>query len=347
MQDQRPETRDARGAWLGDLVEAAERASVSEPPQGNGGAHAPGSRGCDEEAAKTAASALPRPEGKARSAAGSAAAGEPGSSDGSPWGSTEHNSSWGDFEGFSEASDKSDTFSSLDILERWAAPGARGSDADLNGCVTTPCGCLQTESLPCMGETAAASPSKANLSYENIFKLVFQEVPVQQMTEDICTLHHFLEKHNEENTSCKSVKKQFCSESQKLWRILQEKDGTSTSKCLWSKSHCQDNFLLVLGIDAAQKDLSGGKNHVLEDSNLKETEELTEVNGFNLNNCKALIQTKLSGSSAPRHSSLFMYNLFLKKTPSSGNMQYITIPRKKKLFTARNLKMKFFNSDVC
>ncbi|XP_027705130.1 uncharacterized protein CLBA1 isoform X2 [Vombatus ursinus] len=292
MQDQRPETRDARGAWLGDLVEAAERASVSEPPQGNGGAHAPGSRGCDEEAAKTAASALPRPEGKARSAAGSAAAGEPGSSDGSPWGSTEHNSSWGDFEGFSEASDKSDTFSSLDILERWAAPGARGSDADLNGCVTTPCGCLQTESLPCMGETAAASPSKANLSYENIFKLVFQEVPVQQMTEDICTLHHFLEKHNEENTSCKSVKKQFCSESQKLWRILQEKDGTSTSKCLWSKSHCQDNFLLVLGIDAAQKDLSGGKNHVLEDSNLKETEELTEVNGFNLNNCKALIQTK-------------------------------------------------------
>ncbi|XP_043844703.1 uncharacterized protein CLBA1 [Dromiciops gliroides] len=319
MQDQRPETGDARGQ---------ERA---EPSRGTVGTYAAGGRGGDEGAARS----------KARSGAGSAAAAaEPGLADGG--------GCWGDFEGFSEAADQGDTFSTLDILERWAAPGSRGSDPDLNGCGPTPGARLQPESPPAAGGAAAGSPVEANLSYENIFKLVFQEVPVQQITEDICTLHHFLEKHTEENTSCKPVKKQpFCSESQKLWKILQDEDGTSTSKCLWSKSHCQDNFLLVLGIDAAQKDLSEGKNHVLEDSNLKETEELTEVNGFNLNNCKALIQTKLSGSSAPRHNSLFMYNLFLKKTPSSGNMQYITIPRKKKLFTARNLKMKFFNSDVC
>ncbi|XP_051835516.1 uncharacterized protein CLBA1-like [Antechinus flavipes] len=341
MQDQRPETKNSRGqenasgAFLSDLVEAVERASVSESPKGNEGNYVPGSRDCEEGA--------PRLESQARNAA-SGAAWQPEVSDGCSLGPVEHNSSWGDFEGFSETSDKSDTFNTLDILERWSAPGTRESDPDLTGCAASSCGSLQFDS---MRETAAISPSKANLSYENIFKLVFQEVPVQQMTEDICTLHHFLEKYNEENTSSKPVKKHFCSESRKLWRILQDEDGTSTSKCLWSKSHCQDNFLLVLGIDAAQKDLSGGSNHVLEDSNLKETEELTEVNGFSLNNCKALIQTKLSGSSASRHNNLFMYNLFLKKTPSSGNMQYITIPRKKKLFTARNLKMKFFNSDVC
>uniref|UniRef100_A0A5F8GL89 Aftiphilin clathrin-binding box domain-containing protein n=1 Tax=Monodelphis domestica TaxID=13616 RepID=A0A5F8GL89_MONDO len=330
MQDQRPAPRNPRGLEI-----AGGENSVA------------GSRDCDEELVKIDNSALPRLESKGRNAAGPTAAGEAGVSDGGCSCSVEHNSSWGDFEGFSETSDKSDTFSTLEMLERWAAPGTRESDADLNACGSNSCGCLQADSLTRMSETAAVSPNQASLSYENIFKLVFQEVPVQQMTEDICTLRHFLEKHNEENTSCKSVKKQLCSESQKLWRILQDEDSTSTSRCLWSKSHCQDNFLLVLGIDAAQKDLSGDKNHVLEDSNLKETEELTEVNGFNLNNCKALIQTKLSGSSAPRHSSLFMYNLFLKKTPSSGNMQYITIPRKKKLFTAWNLKMKFFNSDVC
>ncbi|XP_072486139.1 uncharacterized protein CLBA1 isoform X2 [Notamacropus eugenii] len=292
MQDRRPEMRDPRGPELApglsvdDLVEAVERASVSEPPEGDAGAEGPGGRGSEEGTAKRA----PEREGRARRAAAS----EPSPSDGAGWAAAEHNNSWGDFEGFSEASDLSDTFSSLDVLERWAAPGAGPRDPDLRGGVPTSRDCLQPESFPGVTDTAAAaaSPAKASLNYEDIFKLVFQEVPVQQMTEDICTLHHFLEKHNEENTSCKPVKKQFCSESQKLWRILQDEDGTSTSKCLWSKSHCQDNFLLVLGIDAAQKDLSGGKNHVLEDSNLKETEELTEVNGFNLNNCKALIQTK-------------------------------------------------------
>ncbi|XP_044517833.1 uncharacterized protein CLBA1 isoform X2 [Gracilinanus agilis] len=298
MQDQRPAAGNPRGqeiagaALLGDLVEAAENAAVRDPSEGDGGNSVAGSRGWDEGPVKIDHSARPRLESKGRNAAGPTVAGESGVSDGSCSCSVEHNSSWGDFEGFSEASDKSDTFSTLEMLERWAAPGTRESDPDLNACGSNSCGCLQADSLARMSETAAVSPNQASLSYENIFKLVFQEVPVQQMTEDICTLHHFLEKHNEENTSCKPVKKQFCSESQKLWRILQDEDSTSTSRCLWSKSHCQDNFLLVLGIDAAQKDLSGGKNHVLEDSNLKETEELTEVNGFNLNNCKALIQTK-------------------------------------------------------
>ncbi|XP_068959940.1 uncharacterized protein CLBA1 isoform X2 [Petaurus breviceps papuanus] len=293
MQDLRPETGDprgrelARGASLADLVEAVGRAALSEPPEGKGAAWGPGGGGREQGAA------LPRAEGKAQGAAGSAAAGEPGPSDGGSGAALEHNNSWGDFEGFSEASDTSDTFSSLDNVERWAAPGAREKALDLRALSVPASGdCPRPDGLPSVRDTAAASLIQANLSYENIFKLVFQEVPVQEMTEDICTLHHFLEKHNEENTNCKPVKKQFCSESQKLWRILQDEDGTSTSKCLWSKSHCQDNFLLVLGIDAAQKDLSGGKNHILGDSNLKETEELTEVNGFNLNNCKALIQTK-------------------------------------------------------
>ncbi|XP_076201703.1 uncharacterized protein CLBA1 isoform X3 [Aptenodytes patagonicus] len=56
---------------------------------------------------------------------------------------------------------------------------------------------------------------------------------------------------------------------------------------------------------------------------------------------------KLSVSPDSRHGHLFTCNLFLKTTSSDGNMQYVTIPRKKHIFAAHNLKMKFFSSDVC
>ncbi|XP_070450263.1 uncharacterized protein CLBA1 isoform X4 [Equus przewalskii] len=90
------------------------------------------------------------------------------------------------------------------------------------------------------------------LNYENIFRFAFQEVPVQQTTEDVSTLDLFLEISSEEKPGLGSVHK-LCSESRKLWRALQNTDTTLTSQCLWSESRCQENYFLVLGIDAAQK----------------------------------------------------------------------------------------------
>lgn len=61
---------------------------------------------------------------------------------------------------------------------------------------------------------------------------------------------------------------------------------------------------------------------------------------------RPLLSWQLSGTPGGGQGSLITYSLFL-KTPVHGNGQYITIPRKKKIFSPRNLKLTLFNSDIC
>ncbi|XP_012326557.2 uncharacterized protein CLBA1 isoform X2 [Aotus nancymaae] len=252
----------------------------------------------------------------------------------------EHSSTWGEFEGFRESSAKSGQFSqSLELLE---------GPTELQPLRTTSAPEECRSHQPCQGGpwvtgTAAIPPSEPILSYENILKCAFQEITVPQAAEDISTLDHFLEISSEEKPGLECVHK-LCNESRKLWRALQN-THTSASQCLWSESHCQENFFLVLGIDAMQKDLSGGQGHVMDDSDLKEPEGLLTVSSFRLHHCKALIQTKLSGPPGSRQGSPMACSRFL-KTPSCGGGQHFTLPRKK-MFTPRNLKLTFFNSNVC
>lgn len=56
---------------------------------------------------------------------------------------------------------------------------------------------------------------------------------------------------------------------------------------------------------------------------------------------------QLSITPDSRQSNLFTYNLFLKKAPSGGNLQYITVPQKKRIFTTQSLKLKMFRSNIC
>ncbi|KAM6166936.1 uncharacterized protein CLBA1 [Erethizon dorsatum] len=248
---------------------------------------------------------------------------------------------WGEFEGFQESSAKFEQFlQSPELLQRpvepqqWRAPPApreHGSQQPHQG------GLWVTE-------TAVDPSSEPVVSYENIFRFAFQEITVEQTTEDISTLDHFLEANKEENPGLSSVHR-LCSESRKLWRNLQNTNARSISQCLWSESRCQENLFLVLGVDAAQKISSGSQGHILQGPSLKEPEELLAVSNFRLHHCKALIQTKPSGTPGSRQGSLITYNLFL-KTPLHGNGRYITIPQRKKIFAPRNLKMAFFN-DVC
>ncbi|CAH6853837.1 uncharacterized protein CLBA1 [Phodopus roborovskii] len=247
---------------------------------------------------------------------------------------------WGEFQGFRESSAKSEQFSqSFELLGRATehqqrpppVPKGHGS-------------CQVQQDGPWVPGAAAGPSSESILSYEKVFRFAFQEVPVERAAEDICSLDHFLEISSEENNGLASVPR-LCSESRKLWRALQNTDRLSASPCLWSESHCRENLFPVLGIDAAQKSLSGGQGHILEGSDLRKPEELLAVSSFRLHHCKALIQTKLSGTSGCRQGSLITYSLFL-KTPLHGNGHYITIPQKK-IFTPRNLKMAFFNNGVC
>uniref|UniRef100_A0A8C0PX32 Clathrin binding box of aftiphilin containing 1 n=1 Tax=Canis lupus familiaris TaxID=9615 RepID=A0A8C0PX32_CANLF len=137
----------------------------------------------------------------------------------------------------------------------------------------------------------AHSRSQLALSYADVFRFAFQEVLVPQAAEGISPLDHVLDASGEGKPGCEPVHT-LCSESRELWRALQNTNGMSASRCLWSKSRCQENFFLVLGIDAAQKDLSGDLGHIPECSDLKEPEEAGAPS--RLQPCRALIQTKVS-----------------------------------------------------
>ncbi|XP_020753296.2 uncharacterized protein CLBA1 [Odocoileus virginianus] len=248
----------------------------------------------------------------------------------------EHSGAWGEFEGFRESSASSEQFSqSFELRERpsasqpWRTASAQkehGSSQPHQGGVTG---------------TGAIASSEPIVSCEDVFRSAFQEVPVPQATEGISTLDHFLETRNEEKSGLESVHK-LCSESRKLWRALHNTGTTTISRCAWNESRSRENFLPVLGVDAAQKSLSASPGRTLGEPGLHEPEEL----GFRLQRCRALIQTKLSGTPGGGQGSLITYSLFL-KTPVHGNGQYITIPRKKKIFSPRNLKLTLFNSDIC
>lgn len=259
----------------------------------------------------------------------------------------ESSSTWGDFEGFTEV--KLDNLSHTpESLESLSGKQASTNHTDLsNNHFTTSCKQLFSRAAAHNRKVLANVPEKASLSSEGIIKLSFPEVPVPQFLENINSLDQTLDLQTEEETGIpECMRKPFCTDSDTLWKTLTRSSNPSGLRCPWNGSHYQANLLAVLGIDAHEKVLPEGKGDILEKTPIKEKED-SSVNKFNISTCKALIQTKLSVSPDSRQSHLFTYNLFLKKTPSSGNMQYITVPQKKRIFTTQSLKMKMFSSNVC
>ncbi|KAM6311508.1 uncharacterized protein CLBA1 [Aegotheles albertisi] len=263
----------------------------------------------------------------------------------SSYGTSEPSGSWGDFEGFRESSDKSERFGhNLQILAK-STKTSRADAALSRGHCRASAGHFCSEpSLHSGTQEAWSSLDEANHSYEDIFKLGFPEVFVPQSRESVRSLDQVLGTNNEDVEIPELTKNQLCIDSGNIWRTLRDVNNTPSLRHPWSKSHCQENLLSVLGIDSNQKDFSESQDDIFEESNIKDNERF---DGFSINDCKALIQTKLSVSPDSRHGNLFTCNLFLRTTSSNGNMQYITIPRKKHIFTTHNLKMRFFSSDVC
>lgn len=260
---------------------------------------------------------------------------------------SEPSGSWGDFESFKEPLDKSERFicDPEDLVKSAKASGA-DRDRSSGGCSISAAQVCAEPSL-CRGmQDASGSLNEEDHSYEEIFKLGFPEVFVPQSRECIRSLEQVLDANNEDVWTPELLKNQFCMDSGNVWRALRDFDNTPSLRHPWSKSHCQENLWSVLGIDANQKDVSENQADIFEDSNVKDNEDF-RLDGFNVNDCKALIQTKLSMSSDSRQGHLFTCNLFLKTTSSNENTQCITIPRKKQIFATHNLKMKFFSSDVC
>uniref|UniRef100_A0A669QTF7 Clathrin binding box of aftiphilin containing 1 n=1 Tax=Phasianus colchicus TaxID=9054 RepID=A0A669QTF7_PHACC len=252
--------------------------------------------------------------------------------------------SWGEFEGFEESLGKWQRFHpSPDVLLKSKNTSDGGTGVS-RGCCSAAAGHFCSE--PSLHSEASSSLDEADLCYEGIFKSGFPEVLVLQSSESIRSLDQVLGVNNEDVGIPELTNNQLCIDSGNIWRTLRDLDNTSRLRHLWSKSHCQENLLNVLGIDANQTDFPESQNDITEESNAKDNEDF-RYDGFCINNCKALIQTKLSVSPDSRQDQLFTCNLFLKTTSSDGNMQYITLPRKKHIFSTPSLNMKFFNSDVC
>ncbi|XP_042091563.1 uncharacterized protein CLBA1 isoform X2 [Ovis aries] len=265
-------------AFLSDLPEQAGGVSLRQVSKDIG---APGRQSGDAEERARRRSALPPPDREARISGVSCEGLSTSTTRGPEPG--EHSGAWGEFEVFQESSASSEQFcQSFELQERPAASQPRrtasaqkerGSSQPHQGGVT---------------ETSATATPEPVISCDRVLRSAFQEVPVPQAAEGIASLDHFLETRDGENSGLESTHK-LCSESRRLWRALHNTGDTATSRCIWNESHSRENFLPVLGVDAAQK---------------------------------------LSGTPAGGQGSLITYSLFL-KTPVHGNGQYITTPRKK------------------
>ncbi|KGL74032.1 Uncharacterized protein C14orf79, partial [Tinamus guttatus] len=255
--------------------------------------------------------------------------------------------SWGDFEGFRESLDKAEIFGhNPEVLGKSMTTSKDVTDLR-RGCCSASTGHFSSEPSPHTGrQEASSSLNEVNHSYGHIFKLGFPEVAVPQSRESIRSLDEVFDTNNEDTGIADFTKNQLCTDCGNIWRILKDFDNTSSLRHPWSKSHCQENLLSVLGINANQKDFPESQDILVDESNAKDDEDFG-FDGFNINNCKALIQTYWAVSPDSRDGHLFTCNLLLNRTTSGGNMQYITIPRKKQVFTMHNLKMKFFSNDVC
>nr|XP_060610550.1 uncharacterized protein CLBA1 [Anolis sagrei ordinatus] len=257
----------------------------------------------------------------------------------------ESSSSWGDFEAFSEvklenASDSPESLGKLSEKQVYM------NGADLNHKCTT------TSWTQCFSQVARHNrkETSANVmavsSTEDVIKRSFPDISVPQFLEKISSLEQILHAKTENTEPPECTEQQLCIDSADVWKTLTSCSHLSSLKCHRNESRHQKNLLAVLGIDLHQKVLSEGEDDILEETCMKEKED-SGVGQCNGNMCKSLIQTKLSVSPDARRSHLFTYNLFVKKTPSTGIMQYITVPQKKRIFTTQSLRMKMFSSNIC
>ncbi|KFQ20028.1 Uncharacterized protein C14orf79, partial [Mesitornis unicolor] len=204
---------------------------------------------------------------------------------------SELSSSWGDFEGFRESLDKSERVShNLEVLVK--STETSRADRDLSsGHRSASAGHFCSPSEVCVNRKTMTR--HANHSYEDIFKLGFPEIFVSQSEESIRSLDQVLLDTSNDDAGFPELRKnQLCIDSGNIWRTLGDFDNTPSIRHPRSKSHCQENLLSVLGIDVDQKDLLESQDDFFEESNVKDNEDFRS-DGFSINDCKALIQTKV------------------------------------------------------
>ncbi|XP_005986430.1 uncharacterized protein CLBA1 isoform X2 [Latimeria chalumnae] len=173
-------------------------------------------------------------------------------------------------------------------------------------------------------------------SPENVFKLCFPEVAMQQSSEDTKRLDQLLEVKKDEKTDAEE-KTPFWHDAVNIWKDIKDANCAFGLKYQWRASHSQKVLFSSLGIDPNQQDVTNCELEFLEDFNKAGVTDLTLRSGLynHDDGCKALIQTKLAVPSYSGQRESFAYQVFLHGSGLNGIEQNLAIPKKKRSFFSK------------
>ncbi|MEE6493912.1 hypothetical protein FKM82_016964 [Ascaphus truei] len=201
----------------------------------------------------------------------------------------EHNSTWGDFESFSESNPESEIlYYTVEELS-----GTLKCDfSPTSTCISTTskeADCSEQTAFP-IGWDFHIPEALDTKSCEDIFKLSFPDKPTEQSTGAVKSLHKPPASSNEESILGEFMKTRLWLGGANIERC--QDVSAATPGCEWSKSMCCKNLMLLLGIDACQKEFS--ENGEEKDAIISKDTKAIPVN-YSLYPAvnKALIQTKV------------------------------------------------------
>ncbi|KAM8921367.1 uncharacterized protein CLBA1-like [Pelodytes ibericus] len=247
----------------------------------------------------------------------------------------ESNSTWGDFESFSEFTPQTEQFhytneelsgvlqSDSTVMPSHLNTAFQEDDfSELIECHTGPQGCLAEDSTS---------------TFEDIFKASFPSMPVNHSDEDVQSLRQLMAASNDKSAD-ETIQTQLWPASINLERVGEvsaDKPG-----CEWEQSRGYRNLLHVLGVEASGHSLVDG-NQTLNNLICNDSEMWNENRSVNPTGNRALIQTKLHVAPDSKQGHIFSYQLFLKKAPAEITLPFLTFYGKKSFFNTNFLRLNF------
>ncbi|KAM4690687.1 uncharacterized protein CLBA1 [Rhinophrynus dorsalis] len=245
----------------------------------------------------------------------------------------EINSTWGDFEGFSEFTPESENFyyteEELSVVKfdptQYDNTTSHGADCS-----------EQTEF--CTGWDNLFPKAADTKEFENIFKLSFPDTNVEQCDDDVKSLHKLLALPNEESLVSEFIGAQLRTDC----------GNAERENCVqvyppaydWEKSQSCRNLMLLLGIDASKKSAVDASEEN-DDSIYNEFEAFSGNRTSYSTGDKGLIQTKLHVAPDSKQGCIFSYQLFLKKSAAEATLPFLSLTGNKSFFNINHLRFNF------
>ncbi|OCT68456.1 uncharacterized protein CLBA1 [Xenopus laevis] len=235
---------------------------------------------------------------------------------------------WGDFESFNECPPESERFY---YEEEEMHGSSRHHLAE--------CHMATSKETEFHTDWDAHTPTPENSNaFEEVFRLSFPDIPVEQCTDEMKTLQNPLDSLNGDIGVGDLINMQFRADSHSLGS--QNHSPATAHRFDWKNSQGCRNLLLLLGVDSSETG-SVDDNQAMDDSISTDNELLSGNEPLNPNGSKALIQTKLYVAPDSRQGSIFSYQFFVKTTATDTALPFLTVSEKKSFFNTNHLRFNF------